>query len=199
MNWFAFLSRVLSAAQVRLDPAGGVVELAQDGIVWTRGFRAYGVFAQSVGGSGGDGGNATAISLNVNTDISSTVAIGGDGGAGGRGEAVSVGSLGTVITEGAHSVGILAQSVGGSGGTGGDSTTVSVDLGFPMSPEDLMPAPSLSFDVSIGGDGGAGGVAGDVTVAGSGTVVTAAAPVAMRGPSRSTSAPTRPTSCRSWT
>ncbi len=143
---------------------GGVLDVNHSGDIQTLGFRASGITAQSIGGGGGDGGNATSVTLNINVDASGTVAIGGDGGIGGHGNLVDVNSAGTIMTAGDHANAILAQSIGGGGGAGGDSTTVSIDLDFPTSPEDLIPKPGFSFDVSIGGSGGLGGNGGDVIV-----------------------------------
>jgi len=151
---------------------GGIVGIDSRGDIATAGFRSSGILAQSVGGGGGDGGNATSIALQVNCDASGNVAIGGGGGLGGDGKAVHVGSSGVISTLGAHSTGILAQSVGGGGGAGGDSTTVSVDLNFPTSPEDLIPKPSGSFTLSMGGSGGAGGSGDAVTVRSDNTITT---------------------------
>ena len=151
---------------------GGIVDINHSGDIMTTGFRASGITAQSVGGGGGDGGNATAVTLNVNVDASATVAIGGSGGLGGHGDTVDVDSTGTIVTLGDHAGGILAQSIGGGGGAGGDATTVSIDLGFPTSPEDLIPMPGMSFDVSIGGSGGGGGNGGNVLVTTDGAIAT---------------------------
>jgi len=151
---------------------GGIIDIDHSGDIATTGFRASGITAQSVGGGGGDGGNATAITLNVNVNASATVAIGGGGGSGGNGNLVDVNSSGTIMTAGDHANAILAQSVGGGGGAGGDSTTMSIDLDFPMSPEDLIPMPGFSFDVSIGGSGGIGGHGGNVFVTSSDAILT---------------------------
>jgi len=151
---------------------GGEVDVTNTGNIETDAFRSYGILAQSVGGSGGDGGNATSIALSVNTDVSGTVAIGGDGGVGGHGSLITVDNEGWILTRGDHSIGLMAQSVGGTGGTGGDSTTVKVDIGFPTSPEDLIPMPGMSFDISIGGDGGSGGDGGVVDIRNNGSIMT---------------------------
>jgi hypothetical protein len=151
---------------------GGVIDVDHAGDIMTTGFRASGITAQSVGGGGGDGGNATSVTLNVNVDASGTVAIGGDGGLGGAGALVDVESTGTIVTMGAHAGGILAQSIGGGGGAGGDATTISIDLDFPTSPEDLIPTPGMSFELSVGGTGGGGGNGGSVLIATDGAIAT---------------------------
>ena len=165
-------------AQVTLGGDGGdggdagAVEVENSGEVTTTGFRSYGVYAQSVGGSGGDGGNATSISLNFNADDSGSVTIGGDGHAGGIGNTVTVESAGLIHTLGDYSNAVFAQSVGGSGGAGGDATSVSVSMDIPLGWDDLIPTPSMSFELTVGGDGGSGGIGGDVTVENIGTIIT---------------------------
>ena len=164
-------------AQVTLGGDGGAggdageVEVINDGEVITSGFRSYGVYAQSVGGSGGDGGNATSISLSFNADASATVTIGGDGHTGGIGNTVSVENTGLIHTLGDYSNAVFAQSVGGSGGAGGDATAVSVSMDIPLGWSDLIPTPSMSFELTVGGDGGTGGIGGDVTVNNFGTII----------------------------
>lgn len=151
----------------------GTVDVINDGEILTSGFRSYGVYAQSVGGSGGDGGNATNIQLGIDADISASVAIGGDAGAGGVGNTVTVGNTGLIHTLGAYSNAVFAQSVGGGGGAGGDATTVSLSMTPPpTSPTDLIPTPSMSFTLAVGGDGGTGGIGGEVSVTNGGTIVT---------------------------
>ncbi|MEM8569691.1 MAG: hypothetical protein AAGG56_02180 [Pseudomonadota bacterium] len=81
--------------------------------------QAHGIFAQSVGGGGGDSGTVLMgptsnfgsgldMSLNSDKDTSGT---GGD---------VSVTASGKIATQGNSSVGIFAQSVGGGGGVKGE-------------------------------------------------------------------------------
>lgn len=143
----------------------GDVEVKNYGEIDTSGFMANGVFAQSVGGSGGRGGNSTNVQIAYDATFSGTVAVGGSGGKGGMGSAVTVANSGLISTQGDWSAGVFAQSVGGGGGLGGNATTVAVSLTPPpTSPEDFIPSPSMSFDLAIGGDGGSGAVGGAVTV-----------------------------------
>ena len=97
----------------------------------TLGNDSVGIFAQSVGGGGGDGGSAIGAGPFV------SFSMGGSGGSGGNGGDVSVldctpavlfgqtlcvasvGPSGSIITAGARSHGIQAQSIGGGGGNGG--------------------------------------------------------------------------------
>jgi uncharacterized protein YhjY with autotransporter beta-barrel domain len=92
------------------------------GGILTLGTSAPGVFAQSVGGGGGNAGDA--IGKGGNGQISVNVAIGGNGGAGGNGNTVLVDNgAGAIATFGANSPGVFAQSIGGGGGNGGNATT----------------------------------------------------------------------------
>lgn len=123
----------------------------------TRGDRAYGILAQSVGGGGGDGGFA--VSASVASATSLNLAVGGDGGGGGAGKEVGLYSSGSIHTEGANAHAIFAQSVGGGGGNGGFAITGSVASG-------------AALDLSFGGNGGKGSTAADVTVWNAGQITT---------------------------
>ncbi|GGC69935.1 hypothetical protein GCM10010994_30650 [Chelatococcus reniformis] len=136
--------------------SGGAVTVKNDGSITTADSLAYGVFAQSVGGGGGAGGGGLATGENIlNVDVS----VGGSGGKGGNGGAVVADNKGLILTDGAASYGLFAQSIGGGGGVGGASSAES----------------SLSFSVNtvIGGNGGTSGAGGTVTVTNSGTIATA--------------------------
>ncbi len=151
----------------------GTVTVTNSGEVITTNFMSNGVFAQSVGGSGGRGGHATNISLSLDATFTGKVSVGGSGGQGGTGNTVTVGNSGLIHTYGDFSSGVFAQSVGGGGGFGGNSTNISLSLSSPpTSPEDFVPTPSLNFDLAIGGDGGAGSDGGDVFVTNSGAIIT---------------------------
>ncbi|MGI9342010.1 MAG: hypothetical protein ACR2QV_04130, partial [Gammaproteobacteria bacterium] len=131
--------------------------------ITTRQQAAYGIFAQSVGGGGGDGGFSLSASLGK-TDKSwnGNVSIGGDGAGGGIGGIVTVDAKGSIRTEGAQSHGIVAQSVGGGGGNGGFSASGSIVRGQN----------TKSLEVSVGGGGGTGARASAVTVTNAGNVTT---------------------------
>ena len=90
--------------------SGGAVEVINRGQVTTTGDRSYGVLAQSIGGSGGDGGNSGGL-----------VAMPSDGAVGGDGSLVAVLNAGKVETQGVDAHGIVAQSIGGGGGSGGNA------------------------------------------------------------------------------
>lgn len=120
---------------------------ASDWEIWTRGTRAPGVVAQSVGGGGGNGGDAIG-----SVGLPATVSIGGTAGNGGEGkEVVVVAAGGQIITEGSKSPGITAQSVGGGGGSAGAAYSPSSFAGVDVA-------------VAVGGTGGLGGNGGNVKV-----------------------------------
>ena len=90
----------------------------------------------------------TAVQINV------AVSVGGKGGAGGNGGVVTASNDGAVITFGAQSHGIFAQSVGGGGGSGGASTATG------SASDDAQ----VQNAVGVGGSGGSAGSGGNVTV-----------------------------------
>lgn len=116
----------------------------------TVGDGSDGIFAQSVGGGGGNG--QFAISAGASPESTLAMSIGGSGGKGGRGAAVDVTTSASITTEGDDSRGILAQSVGGGGGNGSFGLALAGAHG------------ALSFGVGGGGTGGGGGAGQNVTV-----------------------------------
>ncbi|NJC09008.1 hypothetical protein GGQ62_002006 [Polymorphobacter fuscus] len=113
---------------------GGTATVSSTGgIVATAGTGAMGIIAQSIGGGGGAGGNATS-----NED-----ALGGDAGAGGNGGTATLTLAGTVITRGSQAGAALSQSIGGSGGVGGSANGNGAEV-----------------TVTIGGNGNSGGIGG---------------------------------------
>ena len=140
---------------------GGMVTVDNYASVETDGLSSEAVFAQSVGGGGGNGGIAGSFNLQaVPATPAVGVGVGGNGGSGGDGGAVNVTnySTGSIITNGANSTAIFAQSVGGGGGNGGYAMSVSASL-------------AGSVAVSVGGSGGAAGDGGTVNVSNDGLVV----------------------------
>src|ERR1700682_3658506 len=102
-----------------------------------------GIYAQSVGGGGGNGGFTLAASATMDYN-SVGKAKSGTGGTGGTGGTVSVTSIGEVHTSGTQATGIFAQSLGGGGGNGGFAIGASLSY-------------SGSTDLnSVGGNGGRG-------------------------------------------
>ncbi|TPL51295.1 hypothetical protein [Mesorhizobium sp. B2-4-6] len=114
------------------------------------GAKAYGVFAQSVGGGGGRGGLAVAVSSGT-SGAGASFALGGKGGPGGDGKDVTVNYKGDITTQGDGAYGIFAQSVGGGGGDGGGAVAVSGGGAF-------------NFGLAMGGAAGVGGSGDIVTV-----------------------------------
>ncbi len=104
--------------------AGGgdadTVDIITRGDIHTHGDRAAGVFAQSIGGGGGNGGWSGSLAGAGGAVAGAVgVSVGGSADKGGVGKDVSILSRGNVETEGDDSAGLMAQSVGGGGGTGG--------------------------------------------------------------------------------
>ncbi len=151
---------VTSSFTQRTVDVGGVATLL-DPYISTGGDRSRGVYLQSVGGGGGNGGMAVQVSAGL--FAAASFAIGGSGGTGGAGGTVS--STGDVIvsTTGNLSEGFFAQSVGGGGGSGGAAISVAASVGEGV---------SAALSVGIGGKGGTGGAGGTVTVASGGAITT---------------------------
>jgi len=139
--------------------SGNAVTVDSTGEIITRGERAYGIEAQSIGGGGGNGGSATSTSnKSTNLTFSATIALAGSGGAGGNGLGVYVTDAAPIVTTGYNAHGVVAQSIGGGGGVGGDG--------------------SIDADTTLGIGGGANGNGG---TSGSGGYVG----VTLNGPSGS--------------
>jgi hypothetical protein len=148
----------------------GAVTVVNGNTITVLGDRAVGIFAQSVGGGGGDAQNVTNETRGEAADqaANNSILIGGSGGDGGAGADVSVTNTvdGAVTTNGVNGYGILAQSVGGGGGTGSSTRNIDKDTtkGGGKSTE--------SINIGLGGSGGTGAVGGAVTVANAGSVLT---------------------------
>ncbi|MHC2020290.1 hypothetical protein [Methylobacterium sp. CM6247] len=150
-------------------------------------FDAPGILAQSIGGSGGVGGGAsaqaTALSLPIPSEdgISGTptlamaYAVGGSGGNGGSAilngstASIALGDGTSVSTYGTGSNGAQVQSIGGGGGQGGDSSSMAAGVGYgslPGNSGSLLQF-ALNLSVAVGGQcssssscaGGDGGAA----------------------------------------
>src|SRR3984957_13327979 len=109
----------------------------------TNALQSDGIAAQSIGGGGGKGGDASGHGAGIN------MTIGGTAGGGGNGGQVSIynGTGDVVTTTGDHSVGLLLQSIGGGGGDGGAAYGE-------------VPSSQFGLQISAGGSGGAGGDGG---------------------------------------
>jgi hypothetical protein len=112
----------------------------------TNALQSDGIAAQSIGGGGGKGGDASGHGAGIN------MTIGGTAGGGGNGGQVSIynGTGDVVTTTGDHSVGLLLQSIGGGGGDGGAAYGEVTSSQFGL-------------QISVGGSGGAGGDGGTVS------------------------------------
>src|SRR6185295_14639727 len=165
-----------------------------EGDIQTLGDRSDAIYAQSIGGGGGDGGEAHGVSLDFtfgggakNTppkdpedkskEWNFVAAVGGNGGTANDGGAVEVHNNGTIVTTGVNARGIVAQSVGAGGGNGGsgisgtgldelDKATELLDL------KDKNIIDLRNWTVIVGGDAGASGDGGDVIVDNSGSIGT---------------------------
>ncbi len=98
---------------------GGKIEIVNQGVIITSDADSQAILAQSIGGSGGDGGYSTGA----------LVAVGGRGGGAGNADLVTVDNTGIISTDGDRSHGVLAQSVGGGGGNAGGVLTAYAGLG----------------------------------------------------------------------
>ncbi|WP_417310829.1 hypothetical protein [Devosia sp.] len=137
------------------DSAG--VSIDNLGTIFTQGHMSAGIFAQSVGGGGGNGGSAYALSGAFTGEVPAvavSVALGGSGGSGGDAGIVRIGNAGYIETHGISAHGVLAQSIGGGGGNGGLVGSGVIAIGMN----------AASFNVAVGGSGGEGGEGGKVVV-----------------------------------
>jgi len=117
------------------------VSVADGAAISTNGASSHGILAQSIGGGGGTGGDASTAAITFQDapgqfDLAAAIAIGGTGGAGGttgRVE-VNVGSAHAaadarttrIVTTGDYSNAVMAQAIAGGGGNGG-APSVSTD------------------------------------------------------------------------
>ncbi|AJD47440.1 putative outer membrane autotransporter barrel domain-containing protein [Isoalcanivorax pacificus W11-5] len=128
--------------------------------IWTQGYGANAILAQSIGGGGGAGGNSYAASATL-VGGTASVAVGGSSSSGGAGSVVDLDNQGNLVTEGHNAAGIVAQSIGGGGGAGGNATSVSGSVA------------GVTLGVALGGSGGGGGNSSDVDVGNEGSISTA--------------------------
>jgi hypothetical protein len=172
-NAINYTGGVLFSSSLAMGGQGGgggngwLVDLTSHSQITTQGEYAHGLYAESIGGGGGSGGNADAWGLvgaipgvDELPSVGMTLSVGGNAGAGGHGWAVDVDSTGDISTSASHSYGIFAQSIGGGGGSGGDSTSSSIAIN------------SLALSMAVGGQGGDGGSAYTVDVTSSGNIAT---------------------------
>ena len=132
--------------------SGGGVILTNLGSLNTRGTNSSVLVAQSIGGGGGNGGfSVTGAAAGTGA---LTASVGGSGGSGGLATNTVINNSGDIMSTGAESHGILAQSIGGGGGLGGLSE--SGDTG----------------SIGVGGAGGASGNGGNINIINVGNVLT---------------------------
>ncbi|MGU3546376.1 autotransporter outer membrane beta-barrel domain-containing protein, partial [Methylobacterium sp. A52T] len=96
---------------------GGTAKIVNTGSVATADDAAYGLYAQSIGGGGGNGVGATVAGGQANKGLTLNLTVGGSGGTGARGGSVWVDNRGSVTTAGAEAHAVVAQSIGGGGGS----------------------------------------------------------------------------------
>ena len=180
----------------------GEVAVINSGDIETAGIAAHAVYAQSVGGGGGDGGNANTLSLLLDkacwfdkeckenavkdNNVNVKIAVGGFGGKAGDGNVIAIKNEGNIVTRGAGSDAIMAQSIGGGGGNGGNGTlglsgvtqsetaekALSFLTGMVTKPWESGAGKFKTWEIAVGGDGGSSGDGGNVTVDNTGTIIT---------------------------
>ncbi len=144
--------------------AGDVAVTAQSGSITVAGRGSRGIVAQSIGGSGGDGGVGIDGDIKAGDDTSNAtrldLGIGREAGRGGAGGTVTVGNSVAITTNAGGTAGfeenhaIFAQSIAGGGGNGGIGLSGDVET----------PSESKTLTLGIGGSAGLARSAGAVTV-----------------------------------
>ena len=89
---------------------GGAVSVTNKAELTSQGRLSYGLVAQSIGGGGGAAGDGGRMSMLGSTQGSGDL----------QGGTITITNSGTIITAGAHSSGLLSQSIGGGGGMTAD-------------------------------------------------------------------------------
>ncbi len=146
--------------------AGSVDLTSTNGAIRTGGDHAYALLAQSIGGSGGDGGFSVSGAITAAPSLGFSMG-GGGGTASAGGNVTLTNDHGSIFTTGKNSHAVFAQSLGGGGGSGGFSVAASISI------DPTGGGAGAAVNASIGGTGGAGGDAGTVTVNSiAGTIVT---------------------------
>jgi len=179
---------------------GGTINVDNEGRIDTFAADSHGILAQSIGGGGGSGGSAGTINFVVGQcgdmgkdacakakagNKAFSLSVGGNGGGASNGGLVDVTNTGDIVTRGAESHGVMAQSVGGGGGIGGqaqyglsslpsegDLNTIESIIGAGVGV--LAGQTKMYKDLSIvlGGSGGSSGDGGTVVIDNSGSIVT---------------------------
>lgn len=160
-----------------LDPAGGGLTTYSE--------QSHGIFAQSVGGGGGNGGSGVAGTIEVgasmqSSTVNSSISVGGSASGGSTGGNVTVSSYSPITTYGTASHGIFAQGIGGGGGAGGSVKTLTYNLecvdssgdGTACDSDDETDGTNYNVNIGVGGTGGGGGEGGQVSVVSQGDITT---------------------------
>ncbi len=135
--------------------SGKNVSIDNAGTIATTGDLSAGIFTQSIGGGGGNGGFAGSLAVG---GTSVGVSLGGSGGSGGAAGQIGITNSGTIATGGESAAGIFAQSIGGGGGNGGSAFAGSIGV--------------ASVTTTVGGAGGAGNDGSLVNIVNSGLIAT---------------------------
>ncbi len=160
---------------------GGAVSVSNEADLGTIGATSSGIYAQSIGGNGGKGGNSIVGILGFGKteprfnsfDLTANVNIGGSGGTGAHGGSVTVENRGRISTFDAGSYGIFAQSVGGGGGDGGNVYAGSFVFTRIQNLELFRHRPvKLAASFNLGGGGKGGGTGGSVSVSNAASIST---------------------------
>jgi hypothetical protein len=139
--------------------SSGDVLSANDGQILTNGSDAYGMLAQSISGGGGNGGSSESDAMQLPglsdvPQVTINTSVGGNGGDGSASGNVTATNNGVIVTAGATSHGIMAQSIAGGGGNGGDASALTGGY---------QTGPTVTVTTSVGGNGGGAAQAGNVT------------------------------------
>ncbi|WP_138465696.1 autotransporter outer membrane beta-barrel domain-containing protein [Poseidonocella sp. HB161398] len=222
-----YFSGAKTQMQMTLGSQGGTGGTGQaarattqaNGLIETAGANSRGLVVQSIGGGGGiaSGSGVTLIGgldKKINTPVTEdrsidnsiksdlSLKVGAIGGTGGNAGTVTVDHAGTIVTAGAGSTGILAQSIGGGGGIGGaagasdapsdeeaedfldifneiyDQTVAGSSSALVLAETDGGSTATkggnlqIGATLMVGGTGGSGGTGGTVDVTQQGTIVT---------------------------
>ena len=140
----------------------GDVSVTSSAVVGTVGDRSRGIFAQSIGGSGGSGGEASNNFENASNEMS--ISVGGPGGSGSQAGNVDVAQT-------------MRQSTPWAMMPTASLRSRSAAVAAPVerrARRDLRyeSANSNTFAIAVGGSGGNGSLAGDVAVANGGIITT---------------------------
>lgn len=155
------------------------VKVSNSGALSTIGGNAAGIYAQSIGGNGGVGGQGLAFLGDFEAtkenyiSVKADVEVGGEGGTGSHAAAVSVINSGSITTVADTAAGIWAQSIGGGGGDGGNAGAYSLGYLKNLGDGDEQPEKKgFSLSVTVGRGGGGGGNGDVVTVSNTQAIAT---------------------------